>query len=148
MKGGRDMDVLEWLGQVKKLDQLIDAKIAERQRLIDMAEDICSKPLDGMPHTFTGVVSRKVENAVVQLVDLERELNKLIDQYVDYKQNVVKVLEQLPDKEYGVLHRFYIRGMTLEDIAEDMGYCTRQISRIKESGLQKLEDVIECHAKK
>ena len=139
------MNVQEWLGQVKKLDQLIDAKLAERDRLNALATDISAKPIDGMPYTDTGTVSQKMQNAVINLVMLASEINKLIDQYVDYKEQVVKTLEKLPDKEYGVLHRYYIRYMTIEQIAEDMGYSVRQVLRIKKKSLQNLEDVIVCH---
>lgn len=141
------MNAEQWLLQVKKMDQLIDAKLAERDRLDALATDISSKPMDGMPHTNTGLVSQKMQNAVIDLVMLADELNKLIDRYVDYKQNVVNALEQLPDREYGVLHRYYIRYMTVEQIAEDMGYSVRQILRIKKKSLQNLEDVIVCHPK-
>lgn len=140
------MNVFEWLGQVKKLDELINAKLAERQRLIEIATDISPKMPDGMPHSNTGMVSKKLENAVVNLIELEREIDNLIDQYVDHKRQVVAELEKLPSVQYGVLHRYYIRGMTLEQIADDMNYSARQISRIKKDSLQKLEDVIVCHA--
>lgn len=142
------MNVQKLLEQVKKLDQLIDAKLAERQRLIEIATDISAKPYDGMPHSNTGTVSQKMQNAVVSLIDLEQETNKLIDKYIDYKQEIVKSLERLPDKEYGVLHRYYIRYMTVEQIAEDMGYSVRQVLRIKKKSLQNLEDVIVCHIEK
>lgn len=141
------MNVQEWLGQIKKLDQLIDAKLAERQRLIDIATDISPKMPDGMPHSNTGTVSKKLENAVISLIELEGEINKLIDQYIDYKREVVKTLERLPSTQYGILHRYYIRGMTCEQIAEDMDYSERQILRIKKKALKNLEDVIVCHHK-
>lgn len=142
------MNAERYLNQVRKLDQLIDAKIAERDRLNEIATDISLSPMDRMPHSNTRMVSRKMENAIINLVMLEQELNKLIDKYVDYKQEVVKLLETLPEKEYGVLHRYYIRHMTLEQIAEDMGYCRQQIWRLKKKGLQNLENVIECNIKK
>ena len=140
------MNVEEWLEQVKKLDELITAKLAERQRYIDMATDISPKMPDGMPFNNTGMTSKKLENAVLSLIELERQLDKIIDRYVDYKQTVVSTLEKLPEKEYGVLHRHYIRFMTWEQVAEDMGYSTVQIWRIKKNGLKILEDVIECNA--
>lgn len=139
------MNAQEWLEQVRKLDQLISAKLAERDRLKDMATDISPKPMDGMPFDNRGTVPRKMENAVVRLIDLANELNKLIDLYIDHKTKVVKALEQLPAKEYGVLHRYYIRGMTWEQVAEDMTYSTQQIWRIRKKALKNLEDVIECY---
>ena len=96
----------ERLGQVRKLDELINAKLAERQRLIEIATDITARPMDGMPHSNTGVVSQKMQNAVINLVMLANEINKLIDLYVDYKQEVVTMLEKLPSAQYGVLHRY------------------------------------------
>lgn len=138
------MNVYEWLEQVRKLDQLITAKLAERDRLEALATDISAKPIDGMPHSNTGTVSQTMQNAVVNLVMLAREIDKLVDQYIDCKQHVVDVLETLPEKEYGVLHRHYIRYMTWEQVAEDMGYSTMQIWRIKQNAVKILKDVIEC----
>lgn len=139
------MNAEMYLTQVRKLDQLIDAKIAEREQLYVLATSASAKPLDGMPFSNTGVVSRTVENVVVDLIALAEEINALIDRYVDIKDEIAKLLEKLPEKEYGVLHRYYIRYMTLEQIAEDMGYSVRQINRIKRNGLKTLQDVIECH---
>lgn len=141
------MNAEQWLEQVRKLDALIDAKIAERDRLIAVATDISAKPIDGMPYTNTGTVSQKMQNAVIDLVMLADEINRLIDKYVDYKKKVCDLLEKLPAVQYGVLHRYYIRYMTIEKIAEDMGYSVRQILRIKKKSLQNLEDVIVCHTK-
>lgn len=142
------MNAEQYLDQVKKLDQLIDAKLAERDRLNEIATNISPKMPDGMPHSNTGVVSKTMENAIISLVMLEDEINKLIDRYVDYKQQVVSALEKLSEKEYGVLHRYYIRYMSWEQVAEDMGYCRQQIWRIKKNALKNLEDVIECYIKK
>lgn len=134
------MNVEKWLNQVRKLDQLIDAKLAERDRLKALATDISPKPMDGMPFSNTGDVPQKMANAVIDLIMLAREIDKLIDQYIDMKQQVVKSLEQLPEKEYGVLHRHYIRYMTWEQVAEDMGYSSVQIWRIKKNALKILQN--------
>lgn len=142
------MNAERWLQQVKKMDQLIDAKLAERDRLNSLATDISAKPFDGMPHSNTGMVSQKMQNAVINLVMLASEIDKLIDQYIDYKQQVIKILEELPEKEYGVLHRHYIRYMTWEQVAEDMGYSVRQVLRIRKNSLKNLENVIVCHTEK
>lgn len=141
------MKVEDWLNQVKKLDELINAKIAERDELYRLATD-CTQNLDGMPHEETGVPSQKMQNAVIKAVDLAREIDKLIDKYIDYKQEVVNALEKLPEKEYAVLHRYYIRYMTWEQVAEDMGYCVRQVLRIRKDSLKNLENVIACHIEK
>lgn len=139
------MNAAEWLNNIKKIDQLIEAKKAERERLIEIATDISPSAMDGMPRSFTGTTSQKMQNAVVDLVVLEQELQNIIETYIQCKEEIVKTLEKLPEKEYGVLHRYYVRGMTIEAIAEEMGYSTVQIWRIKKKGLKLLEGVIECN---
>lgn len=151
------MDVCEWLDNYKKADELIHGKKAEkkqlleeRQRLLDIATDISAKMPDGMPHSNTGTVSQKMPNAVISKIIVDGEIenvDNVISAYLDFKKAVITAIEKLPTLQYGVLHRYYIRGMTIEAIAEDMGYSSRQISRIKQSALKILEDVIECHAK-
>lgn len=146
----RKMDVETWLLQVKKLDELISAKTAERDRLNELATDISPRPLDGMPFDNTGTVSQKIPNAVIKIIAVEEEINKVVDQYISIKTQILKLLELLPDKEYGVLHRYYIQFKTYEEIAKDMGYCTTQIWRIKKDGLKilkNLKDAIECNVK-
>ena len=138
------MNVEIWLEQVAKLDQLINAKLAERDQVWSMATSVTSKSSDGMPHA-KGAISDPVGTGAIKLRMLAAEIDNLIDKYVDHKQLVLRMLEKLSDKEYGVLHRQYIRYMTIEEIADDMGYCTRQISRIKKNALKNLEVVITSH---
>lgn len=139
------MNVCEWLEQVKKLDELINANIAEREQVWAMLTSMTTAESDGMPHAKGGV-SDPVGNGVVKLQILAEKIDSLIDQYVDLKETIVSTLKKLEPREYAVLHRYYIRYMTIEDIAEDMGYCERQVSRIKKNALKNLEDVLECHA--
>lgn len=149
------MDVCEWLENYKKVNELINGKKAEkkqllkeRQKLIDIATDISAKMPDGMPHSNTGTVSQKMQNAVISKIIVDEEIENVdiaISTYLDFKKEVITAIEKLPEKEYGVLHRYYVRGMTIEAIAEDMGYSARHISRIKQNGLTILQDVIVCH---
>lgn len=142
------VDIEAWLNEVRRKDELIDAKIAERGRLSELAVNVSAKPIDGMPYSNTGTVSQTMQNAVASIIDLERYIDSLIDQYVDYKAQVVKALETLPTVQYGIMHRHYIRYMTWEKVAEDMGYSTVQVWRIRKKALKNLENVIVCNAEK
>lgn len=149
------MDVCEWLNNYKKADELINGKKAEktqllneRQRLIDIATDISAKMPDGMPHSNTGTVSQKMQNAVISKIIVDGEIENVdvaIIALLDYKKDVITAIEKLPAKQYGVLHRYYIRHMTYEKIAEDMGISTVQVWRIKKKAEKTLSDVIECN---
>lgn len=134
--------VIQWLNKVKKLDELIDAKCAERGQLWTLATKITPEMSD-MPHG--GGVSDKVGNLAAKLADLAQETNDLVDQYVDYKQMVVNALEKLPAKEYGTLHRYYIQYMTWEEVAADMGVCKMTVWRNWQNGLKNLQNVVDCY---
>lgn len=128
-----------WLEQVWKLNELITAKEAEYRQLMDAATKVTAE-MTGMPHG--GGVSDKVGNIAVKLADLMKETDAAWDRYIDQRNAVIAVLEKLPAKEYGVLHRQYIRFMTQEEIAHDMHYTTMQIWRIKKNALKMLENML------
>lgn len=132
-------EVITWLESVKKLDELIEAKSAERDRLWAIATNMTANS-DGMPHA-KGTVSDPVGNGAVKLQMLAEEINRMIDTYIDRKKQITDALEKLPPNEYGVLHRYYIKYMTLEQIADDMGYCRQQIWRFKKKGLLDLTGI-------
>ena len=128
------------LERVRVLDERIKAKIAERDDLYELATNISAKPFDSMPHSNTGMVNNKTEKAVVNLIALAEEIDKIIKRYTAQKEKVIEALEKLPEKEYAVLHRRYIRYMTLDDIADELHYSRTQIWRIWKKGLKILRD--------
>lgn len=138
-------DVEEWLEQVAKLDELIIGKLAERDRLMALATNVTAKPMDGMPYSNTGTVSRKIENAVIELTMLSNETDALIQKFTNLKKEVIETIEKLPHNEYAVLHRRYIRYMAWEEIALDLNYSTIQVWRIKKKALKILKDEMKCN---
>lgn len=134
--------VCDWLDQVKMLDELINAKLAERNQLMDMATKITPE-LSGMPRG--GGVSDRVGNIAAKLADLAKEADDLVDRYMDHRELVIKTLEKLPPMEYGALHRHFIQYMTWEEVAADMGKSTMQVWRYKKKGLGILANEMECY---
>lgn len=124
--------VIAWLEQIRKLDELIKAEIAD---IMAQATKITAS-LDGMPHG--GGVSDKVGDGAVRLADSE-ELNKLKQQ----RQYIINTIKLLPAKEFGVLHREYVQNMTQRQIADDMYYTTVTVWRIKKEALRLLGDILQ-----
>lgn len=133
------MNVVTWLERVEKLDEMIKAKMEERQQLIAMATK-CTANMDGMPHGSG--ISDPVGTIGAKLGDLAMETNAVIDRYIDSRQEVITALEQLPPKEYGALHRHYIRYMTWEDVARDMKKSTTQVYRYRDNGFVLLARIV------
>lgn len=126
------MNVIEWLESVQKLDELIDAKLAERKQFWELATKTTAN-MDGMPHGCG--ISDPVGNGGTRLAQLIEETNRLTDLYIDRKKKVIEVLEKLPANEYGALHRHYIRYMTWEKTAQDMGCSIATVYRYRDSGI-------------
>jgi RNA polymerase sigma factor (sigma-70 family) len=123
----------EWLfNQIYKIDELIVAKKAEREMLMDAATKITAG-MDGMPHGTD--VADKVGNISAKIADLTGEIDRLHER----RDELMAVLESLPPDEYGALHRHYIRGMTWEEVAEDMNVSVATAYRYRKSGLAMLE---------
>ena len=126
--------VEKWLEGFARLDELITAKKSEILQASEMM--FSSSGSDGMPHAQGK--SDRTGNIAVKLVSLESDLLQLYSQ----KEAKLYYIEQLPTAEYGVLHRLYVRRMTQERAAAEMGYSTVQVWRIKKRAIAMLEEIL------
>ena len=127
----------EWFfEQIRKIDELIVGKKADKEMLMDMATKITAG-MDGMPHGSD--VTDKVGNIDAKMAALSSEIDALEER----RDKFMAVLESLPPDEYGALHRHYIRGMTWEEVAEDMNVGVATAYRYRKSGLELLELLTE-----
>ena len=132
----------EWLSGIRRLDMMISAKLEEKRRLREMAADVTGKPYDGMPFTNTGQYSDKVAAAVIKIVECEEEIDRLISMYAEQKKEILAVMEVLPEREYEVMHSYYILGNTWEQVADEVGKSGVQVWRLKNSALRRLADAL------
>lgn len=128
----------EWLSGIRRLDMMISSKLEEKRRLREMAADVTGKPYDGMPFTNTGQYSDKVAAAVIKIVECEEEIDRLISMYAEQKKEILAVMEVLPEREYEVMHSYYILGNTWEQVADEVGKSGVQVWRLKNSALRRL----------
>lgn len=132
----------KWLMRIRRLDVMIDAKLAEKKRLREMAADVGGKPYDGMPFTNTGQVSDRVQEAVIKIITCEEEIDRLIELYKTQKEEILLMMEILPEREYQIMHLYYIMGETWESVAQQVGRSEVQVWRLKKSALRRLDAAI------
>ena len=125
------MTAKEYLSQAYRLDQRIDAKIAQVASLNDLATK-CTATLTGMPRN-PNRGSSTMADAVCKIIDLQQEINEDIDRLVDLKREIVAVIKVVENTEYQILlEKRYLSFQTWEQIAVDMGYSIQHIYRIRE----------------
>lgn len=138
------MTAKEYLSQAHRLDQRIDAKIAQVKSLNDLATK-CTATITGMPRNPNGGGST-METAVCKIIDLQDEINRDIDRLVDLKREIMEVIKAVADTEYQILlEKRYLCFHTWEQIAVDMGYNVRHLYRIHDEALDKVRIPATCH---
>lgn len=120
------MNAKEFLQQVRKLDKLIENKLAEVQRWKEIANNTTVN-MSGERVQSSGSHDT-IANAICTYVDLEREINQSIDELIDKKKDIISVIEQLSATHYDILHKLYVQNYTLQDVASlyqrDYGWAT------------------------
>ena len=137
------MRVVRYLERIQEMDIRVNDKIAERERILELAT-VITPTLSDMPKG--GSTSDKVGNAGVKLADIAREINNATDRFVDFRNEAIQLLEMLPPKEYNVLHKHYVLYQTFRAIAEEWTpkpLSERQVYRIKAKALKHAQALLD-----
>ncbi len=119
----------EYLNQAYRLDQRINADIAELGRLRQMSQSVSSPNFE--PHYNA---SRNTEAPFVRqfekIMELEQTVNEEIDRLVDLKAQIRMTIDSVSNAdERMVLQYRYIHHMTWDEIALQMYVDARTIRR-------------------
>ncbi len=135
------MDAKAYLQQVSKLNKLIENKMIERAQWRSMATSTGTFS-DGERVQSSGS-QQKMADAVGRYVDIEKELDECIDRYIDTKNEVIRMIEQLPATEYDVLHKIYIQGKQLEDVADIYNRTYSWVTTVHGRALKAVQDMLD-----
>ena len=137
------MTVKEYLSQAHRLDQRIDAKIAQVASLNDLATK-CTATLTGMPPNPNSGGSTMAD-AVCKIIDLQEEINRDIDHLVDLKREIVAVIKAVEDTEYQILlEKRYLCFHTWEQIAVDMHYSGKWVQKMHDGALNVVREILKA----
>ena len=113
------MRAKEYLKQLGQLNKLIENKLAERDQWKAIATNVTQRltsdrvQVSGNP--------QRIEDAILKLVEVEKEVDAAIDKYVDTKREIIATITKLCNTNetyYDVLHKIYVQNYTLDDVAE------------------------------
>lgn len=135
----------EFLRQARKIETIIRNKSAEREQWREIAESVTTNP-DGDRVKSSGN-QQKMASAVERYADIDREIEEKIEELVIVWKDIVKTIEELDTAEYDLLHKVYIQGLTLKELAITSGnsesWATTTHGRALQS-LQAILDTREC----
>ena len=125
----------KYLSRYRGTDEHIKVLLKEKKDWEDRALHI-TPMITGMPAAGGG--GSKIESAVAKIVDLEAEIDQEVDELVKIRQEVKAVISTVGDERMERLLEYkYIHGMTLEQIAENMGISVTQTKRLRNKALEK-----------
>lgn len=128
------MTAKEYLRSIKYLDNSINAKLTELDRLRHNAESIRGVSYDG--DKVQGGISDSMK-IVDKIIELDNVINAEIDRLVDLKADAHTKIEKVCNEKFiSLLTDIYINGFTLEQVAERMNSSYSTICRYHGQALQ------------
>ncbi len=131
------MNAKEYLSQAFHIDQRINSKLEQVMKLRDAVTN-CTATLSDMPRSDTPRL-QSMEDNIVKLVDLEREINSDIDRLIDLKAEARRVINQITDPDQQlVLELRYLCYRPWTEIMDALGYSEATIYRLHGEALKNI----------
>ena len=132
------MTTKEYLGQISRLNRMINNKLTEIAQLKDMAASI-SAPQSG-ERVQTTPNFDKIGTKYAKIDEMERKIDGMVDELVDKKEKIIQQIDSMEDENtYNILFARYIEKKTFEVIATEMKYSWRQVIRLHGTALKQFE---------
>lgn len=132
------MTAKQYLRQVKRLDNIINAKLEQIEKLRAMSINISRVMSPDKVHSQEN--RSKTEKIIVKIIDLEREVTNDIDRLVDLKREIMQKIDAMEDDNYKVLLTLrYLNFKTWEEIAVEMDYTFQWVHQLHKRALIEFE---------
>ena len=137
MSSDKIMSAKEYLSQAMYIDQRINSKLEQVMTLRETATK-ATATLSDMPRSDSPNL-QSMENTIVKIVDLEREINRDIDRLVDLKAEVRTLIAALDNPEQQlILELRYLCFKQWSAIMEEMGISETSVYRIHGEALKNI----------
>ena len=134
------MTAKEYLRQLKTLDNMINAKLLEKERMRALA----TKGTSNLEERVQDSGSGGIENTIIKITELERQINADIDKLVDLKTEASQLIDSIEDSNYKtVLSMYYVSNVTFEQMAEYMNYSVAGIFKIHGYALREFNEIFQ-----
>ena len=130
------MTAKEYLRQAYRLNELIDSRITELERLRDYSTRLTSCSFEGERVSKSRSTEAPFARIIEKIVDLEKVINRDIDRYVDLKTEMNAAIDRVSNVDERLLLRYrYLNNYSWDDIAQLLNVSGRTVHRIHSSAL-------------
>ena len=132
------METKKYLSQIERLDRVIQNKLTEIYQLKTMACNIVVSTENERVQSSGD--KERMASTVAKIVDIEREIDRLIDTQLERKNVIIGQIESLESNDmYHILFNRYVKRASFGDIAKEMNYSERHIITLHGEALQEFE---------
>lgn len=136
------MRAKEYLRQLGTLDRAVRSRM---KQLADMKADMTyvkGTSYDSVRVQTSPSGESQALRQVEEIADLEAQITQELAAYHKLRHKIVTEIEQLPDLRYQeILTMRYIEGMSLQEIADEMGYAYQTIRMLHGHALSMYENL-------
>ena len=137
----KPLSAKEFLKQARHIDQRINSKLEQVQSLRELATK-ATATLSDMPRSATPNI-HWMEDVICKMMELESEINADIDELINTKHEVMAVIKMVERPEYqSLLELKYLCMKTWEEVAAELGYVYRQITRMHGYALEQVDAIL------
>lgn len=130
------MTAKEYLRQAYRLNELIDSRITELERLRDYSTRLRSCNFEGERVSKSRSTEAPFARIIEKIVDLEKVINRDIDRYVDLKTEMNAAIDRVSNVDERLLLRYrYLNNYNWDDIAQLLNVSGRTVHRIHSTAL-------------
>lgn len=134
------MDTKQYLGQIGRLDRMINNKLLEISQLRELAGGISA--ITNKERVQTTPNFDKLGTAFCKIEKMEEQLDKMIDEYFDKKNLIISQIGGIEDEMYyTILFSKYVEKKSFEKIADELQYSFRNVTRLHGRALQEFEKI-------
>ncbi|MCX7903024.1 MAG: DUF1492 domain-containing protein [Caloramator sp.] len=137
------MNAKEFLRQAIWLDKLINSKLEQLEKLEALAQKTTVELSKEKVSGGNGSTS-SMENVVVKIVELKKEINNDIDRLIDIKREISQIISNIDDPSHQlILEMRYVNNRDWEEIAEEIGYDIRWTLKLHGRALKEVDEILK-----
>nr|DAQ25822.1 MAG TPA: Protein of unknown function (DUF1492) [Caudoviricetes sp.] len=135
------MTAKEYLRQLKTLDNMINAKLLEKERVRALATRVSKN----LTEKVQGTGKNSMEDAVIKATELEEQIGTDISKLFGLKEEARELIDRIDDENSKIiLSMYYISNATFEQVAENTDISSRWVRKIHGKALKKFEKIYNC----